>query len=68
MSDPLVFTRETVLRRKAEARAERARRFTFAQKLEIVERMRERLRPFIENRKVISARLGNHRQAGSAAE
>ncbi|MCM0019227.1 MAG: hypothetical protein NBV67_04480 [Tagaea sp.] len=55
MSDPLVFTRETVLRRKAEARAERARRFSFAEKLEIVERLRERVRPFVQNRKARSA-------------
>lgn len=56
MSDPQVLTRDVILRRKAEARAERARRFTFAEKLEIVERMRERLRPFVENRKARSAR------------
>jgi hypothetical protein len=68
MSDTVAFTREVIIQRKAEARVERARRFTFAQKLEIVERMRERLRPFIENRKVNLTRLGNRRQAGSAAE
>jgi hypothetical protein len=67
MIDAPVFTRDVILQRKAEARAERARRFTFAEKLEIVERMRERLRPFVENRKVNLARLGNDRQAGSAA-
>ncbi|MFM7347603.1 MAG: hypothetical protein ACKO1J_19800 [Tagaea sp.] len=51
MNDPLVSTRDAILRRKAEARVERARRFTFAERLEIVERMRERLLPFVENRR-----------------
>ncbi|MDZ7926367.1 MAG: hypothetical protein U5L46_04350 [Agrobacterium sp.] len=45
MSNPSNFTLNDILARKAEARLERAT-LSFAEKIRIVEKMRERLAPF----------------------
>jgi hypothetical protein len=44
--DPAGFTLEDILRRKSEARVERARNLTIGQKIAIVERMRAEMAPF----------------------
>ena len=43
--DPAGFTLEDILRRKSEARVERARNLTIGQKIAIVERMRTEMAP-----------------------
>ena len=66
--DPAGFTLEDILRRKAEARVERARSLTIGQKIAIVERMRADMAPFAvirqRNRQRRLAQLAVRQSAG----